>query len=114
MSQTKLLLDANLSWRIIARIADSFPQCEHVFKTDLPQAASDLSIWDYALKHNYCIVTNDEDFYLLSMQKGFPPKIILLRTGNQSTSFLAEILIKHTEEIQQFLNHEEYGILELY
>lgn len=48
------------------------------------------------------------------MQKGFLPKIILLRTGNQSTAFLAEVLIKHAEEIEQFISHEEYGILELY
>jgi predicted nuclease of predicted toxin-antitoxin system len=48
------------------------------------------------------------------MDKGFPPKIILLRTGNQSTKYIAGILSKHKNEIIDFLANEEYGVLEIY
>jgi predicted nuclease of predicted toxin-antitoxin system len=48
------------------------------------------------------------------MSKGFPPKIILLRTGNQSTKYIAGILSKHKTEIVEFVNNDEFGVLEIY
>jgi len=30
---------------------------------------------------NFIIVTNDDDFLNLTNMKGFPPKVVLLRTG---------------------------------
>ena len=50
------------------------------------------------------------------MSKGFPPKIILLKTGNQSTRYIASILIKHKAEISQFITstESEYGVLEIF
>ena len=62
----------------------------------------------------YIIVTNDEDFYEFSVYKGFPPKIIILRTGNTSTQYLSKVLIDHKPEIIQFSASEDLGILEIY
>ena len=44
--------------------------------------ANDIEIWDYALLNNLIIITNDDDFLNLATQKGFPPKVVLLRIGN--------------------------------
>ncbi len=112
----KLLIDANLSWRLVNLLKNNFPEITHVATTGLPQATSDKSIWDYALQNGYSIITSDEDFYLLSISKGFPPKIILLKTGNQSTRYIATILNKHKAEISDFItdNDSEYGVLEIY
>ena len=91
----KLLIDANLSWRLVDLLRSEFTEITHVIHTGLAENAADTTIWNHAHQNNYSILTNDDDFFLLSLSKGFPPKIILLRTGNQSTKYIAEVLTKH-------------------
>jgi predicted nuclease of predicted toxin-antitoxin system len=110
----KLLLDANLSWRLVGLLKSEFPEISHTIYNGFEVDAPDTSIWNFALKNGYNIITNDEDFYLLAMNKGFPPKIVLLKMGNQSTRYIADVLIKHKTEISDFIEHEEYGVLEIY
>lgn len=109
----KLLLDANLSWRLVKRLQSDFPETIHVNQTGLPQPAVDSQIWDFAKAHNYTIVTNDEDYLKLSLSKGFPPKVILLRLGNLSTLFCLNIIISNKKLIELLGNSEEVGIIEI-
>ena len=60
------------------------------------------------------IITNDDDFYHFSNLYGFPPKVILLRTGNQSTNHLGEILEKHIQDIINLSEDTETGLLEIF
>ena len=60
------------------------------------------------------IITNDSDFYKLSVVKGFPPKVVILKTGNQSNQYLGEILIKHVQDINNLYETKEYGLLEIF
>jgi predicted nuclease of predicted toxin-antitoxin system len=85
----------------------------HVENITLPQPAKDSAIWDFAKANNAIIVTNDNDFYKLSILKGFPPKVIILRTGNQSNKYITEILIKHVSDIKNLSESNEYGLLEI-
>lgn len=110
----KLLLDANLSWRLVAILEREFPGIKHIVTAGLNHASSDTTVWNYAKQNDYAIVTNDDDFYFLSLGKNFPPKIILLRTGNQTTKYLGEILLKHKKEILEFGSNPDLGILEIY
>jgi predicted nuclease of predicted toxin-antitoxin system len=110
----KLLLDANISWRLANKLKTHFEDCFHVDFIDLPFPATDTAIWNYARNANLIIVTNDEDFLNFSNIKGFPPKIVLLRTGNQSNSYIEELLIKHKQDIEDLYLSNEYGILELF
>lgn len=111
---TRLLIDANLSYRLVKKLGDIFPDCLHVTKTGLPIPADDRAIWDWAKQNDYVIVTNDEDYYNFSVYLGFPPKVILLRTGNQSTNFIVEILKRHESDILQMYESNDYGILEIF
>jgi len=111
--QIRLLLDANLSWRSVKALSAYFDACNHVDTIGLSVPAQDIEIWAYALKNNFLVVTNDEDFLYLSTIKGFPPKIILLKTGNQSRQFIEQILIEKKEQISTFAASSEYGVLEL-
>jgi predicted nuclease of predicted toxin-antitoxin system len=110
----KLLLDANISWRLVTKLNLHIEECMHVDNTDLPVPAKDIEIWNYALANNFIIVTNDEDFLNLLNIKGFPPKIVLLKTGNQSNNFISNLLIKHFDDINSLSTSPEYGVLELY
>ena len=90
----KLLLDANISWRLTNKLKSHFTGCFHVDHIGLTLPAKDIEIWNYALTNDLIIVSNDNDFLNLADAKGFPPKVILLRTGNQSTKFIEQLLIK--------------------
>lgn len=110
----KLLLDANLSWRLIEVLKEHFSDCFHVDKIGYSVPVTDLQIWNYAKDNDLVIVTNDEDFLNFMDTKGYPPKVVLLRTGNQANSFIISILIKHKQEIESLYESSEYGLLEIY
>lgn len=111
--QTLLLLDANISWRSIDILKKHFDNCFHVDSIGLQVPAKDSQIWEYAKQHQMIIVTNDEDFLHLAAIKGFPPKVILMRTGNQSRKQIEQLLMKMKHQITQFSESNEYGVLEL-
>ena len=110
----KLLLDANLSYRLVKKLSETYSNPTHVTRCGLTQPAKDTEIWQWAKVNNYLIVTNDEDFVNLSVVKGYPPKVIILRTGNQSTSSVAEILINEKINIEKFINQPDIGVVEIY
>ena len=110
----RLLLDANISWRLAKNLKQHFTDCFHVDSILLSVPAKDAEIWQYAKLHGLIIVTNDDDFFDYVQVKGFPPKIILLRTGNQSNDYIEALLIKHKEDIAALYASKEYGILEIF
>jgi predicted nuclease of predicted toxin-antitoxin system len=110
----KLLFDANISRRLTAKLLTHFEDCLHVDYIGLPIPAKDKEIWEYALKNSLIIVTNDNDFLNLVNIKGFPPKVVLLRTGNQSNNFIEQLLIKHKPDIEDLYKSVEYGLLEIF
>jgi predicted nuclease of predicted toxin-antitoxin system len=109
----KLLLDANLSWKLTSRMKTQFLDCVNVEHIGLTVPITDMQIWNYAKKNDFVIVSNDHDFQNLSNSKGFPPKIILLRTGNKSTAYLEQFLLNHRAELEQFYVLAEQGCLEI-
>ncbi|MDR0844332.1 MAG: DUF5615 family PIN-like protein [Tannerella sp.] len=109
----KLLLDANLSWRSVTVLKKHFEDCSHVDCTELKIPAKDMEIWEYAETNDLLIVTNDSDFLNLSTIRGFPPKVILLQTGNLSRKETEDLLIRHKVQIAEFQSTEEYGVLEI-
>jgi len=108
----KLLLDANLSWRLTTVLSDHFGECIHVNKTELPKPAKDTEIWNYAAANGYTVVTQDSDFLNLFETKGFPPKIILLRIGNMDRKMAEEILVQAKSFIFD-LENSDCGLLEI-
>ena len=109
-----LLLDDNLSWRLVRSLQTHFPGTIHVGNSGLIEPASDNAIWDFAKRYTLTIVTNDEDFLYLLMQKGFPPKVVLLKIGNASSNTIANVLIKHKKDIVEMIGSDQLGILEIY
>lgn len=102
----KLLFDQNISYRIINKIIEKFPQAKHVSNFKLNDR-EDINIWEFARNENYVIVTFDSDYYDISLINGCPPKIIWLRTGNLSTNDLAALILVNSEMIISFIMHEE-------
>ncbi len=108
----KLLLDENLSDRIILQITDLYPDSKHVKTLALIQS-EDVLIWEYAKLNNFVIVSKDSDFHQRSLLYGHPPKFIYLRVGNCSTSKIVQILRDSYATISRFEELEQESILVL-
>lgn len=108
----KLLLDENLSDRIISQIVDLYPNSAHV-KTLALIHSEDVLIWEYAKVNDFIIVSKDSDFHQRSLLYGHPPKFIYLRIGNCPTTTIVQILRNNYGIISQFGNTEQESILVL-
>ncbi|MBD2524888.1 DUF5615 family PIN-like protein [Nostoc sp. FACHB-133] len=108
----KLLLDENLSDRIISQIVDLYPDSVHVKTLGLINT-DDVVIWEYAKVHDFVIASKDSDFHQRSLLFGHPPKFIYLRIGNSPTSKIVQILRDNFAIISQFVSSEVESILVL-
>lgn len=108
----KLLLDENLSDRIIKKIIDLYPDSQHVKTLGLTNT-DDALIWEYAKVNNFVIVSKDSDFHQRSLLYGHPPKFIYLRIGNSPTSKIVQILRDNFVTIIEFENNKTQSILVL-
>jgi len=109
----KLLFDQNLSLRLVARLADVFPDPQHVLQCGLDRA-SDHDIWTYARDHECIIVTKDADFNELSALRSFPPKVIWLCLGNCTTTEIEALLRGYQATIQHLCDDPDTGTLALW
>ena len=91
----KLLFDANLSPKLVARLAELFPDSMHVFDTGLARFTSDETIWEYARSQRFVIVTADSDFLRLAHTRGTPPKVVRLENCNYRTERVEHLLRRH-------------------
>lgn len=96
----KLLFDQNLSPSLAHLLGDYFPESTHVSDIGL-DTASDALLWEYARKHDYCIVSKDSDFTDWSLLYGHPPGFVWIRLGNCSTSSIATRLIEKREDVMR-------------
>ncbi|WP_264534688.1 DUF5615 family PIN-like protein [Flavobacterium sp. N1736] len=110
----KLLLDANISWRIVKLIGNDFSDSLHSNVIPVNQPAKDIEIWQFAKQNNFTILTHDDDFEKLLLLKGAPPKVIILKTFNKNTKQIAELLISKKEIIESFISNNDLMILEIY
>lgn len=105
----KLLLDQNLSRKIITQIEDAYPDSCHIASV-LTDSASDRDIWFYAEEHGFAIVTKDDDFEQRSILLGHPPKVIWIRLGNCRTNQIVSLLINSQNTITAFGDDMEKSI----
>jgi predicted nuclease of predicted toxin-antitoxin system len=113
MPNMKLLFDQNISFRILRLLPDSFSDCRQVSSVGLHNR-DDVEIWQYAQRNGFTIVTFDADFFDLSILRGFPPKIVWLRTGNLTTSEIAELIILNYLNIISFINNSDQSCLDIF
>jgi predicted nuclease of predicted toxin-antitoxin system len=107
-----LLLDENVSPRLVGRLAPLFPGTQCVERVpELGAAATDRAIWTYGKSHNLAIVTKDKDFAELFARFGHPPKVILLKIGNARVQALEDHIRQYRGKIAEFLNDPSSGLL---
>lgn len=108
----KLLLDQNLSPRIVGAVAAQYPGSVHVREFDL-QAAEDETIWQFAKERGYVIVSKDSDFRHRAFVRGQPPKVGWVRLGNCTTDDVLDSIVRHREHLAAFEQDEEAAFVSL-
>jgi predicted nuclease of predicted toxin-antitoxin system len=102
----KLLLDENLSPRLVELLADLYPSSAHVHQCGLG-SSDDAAIWEFAKANGFTIVSKDSDFEERSILLGSPPKIILLRTRNSSSKEVESLLRTALPAVVRFIDEDE-------
>lgn len=106
----KLLLDENLSPKLVRRLEDLFPGSSHVHDCGLGNA-DDADIWHYAADGGFTVVSKDADFYDRSVLYGHPPKVIRLRVGNCSTNEIEVLLRNQLRLVAHFEKADDESVL---
>ncbi len=108
----KLLLDENLSRRLVPFLQNAYPGSSQVVLLGM-ESASDREIWQTAKENNFVVVTRDADFEELSVVLGQPPKIIWLKVKNQTRAAILKILIDNLITIEDALIAKDLACVEL-
>ena len=106
----RLLLDENLSERLLPAIVHLFPGSTHVRGLGW-QGAGDARVWDLALEGEFVLLTRDEDFVGMSVLRGAPPKVVWLNVGNARNSAIAKLMQTRASDIEKFIEHDDYTFL---
>ena len=77
----RFLVDAQLPPALARWLATNGHSSEHVADRQL-EAASDTTIWEYALRENATIITKDEDFALRKTLNNTGPAVVWIRLPN--------------------------------
>lgn len=109
----KLLLDQNLSYRLLGSLSKAFPGSAQVGQLMMGDA-DDRAIWEYAKRENYTIVTQDADFHEYSILHGGPPLVIWLKCGNQSNKVILSKLLDNQILIEESQGDSTIWCVEIY
>jgi predicted nuclease of predicted toxin-antitoxin system len=108
----KLLLDENLSRRIVPFLQATFPGSSQIALLGL-EGASDSEIWQYAKTNGFVIVSRDSDFQERSLVAGHPPQVVWLKIPNRSKTIVLNILLDHHTEIEHALIEQNGACVEI-
>lgn len=84
----------------------------HVRDVGLKEA-SDKTIWAWAAKNHHTIVTTDADFAAMSLQTGWPPKVIHLEECDFPFRMIEALLRQNAVRIAEFEKDPDQGLLAL-
>ena len=108
----KLLLDENLSRRLVPFLQHDFPDTTQVVLLGM-ESAPDKDVWQRARDDGFVIVTRDADFQELSLVWRQPPQVIRLKTPNLTRAATLKILIDNREAIADALLTQGLASIEI-
>lgn len=109
----KILLDQNISYHAIRKLAKQFDEIAQIGRLGMAQT-DDAMIWQYARTHRYVLVTFDNYFKERNILSGHPIKIILLKFENTTPDFVIKTIKKNIKAIRSFYEDDNWACLELH
>ena len=108
----KLLLDENLSRRLVPFLQHDYPGSNQVVLLGM-ESASDKEVWQKPKDYGFVILTRNADFQELSLVWGQPPKVIRLKTLNQSRAATLKVLLENKDAITESLITHGLALVEI-
>lgn len=99
----KFIVDAQLPPALARFLTGLGEEAIHVLDAGLLEA-NDSEIWDFALNHDWIIISKDEDFPFRAAMIQSPPRIIWVRVGNCSKQRLIDIFSTYWDSIKAEFN----------
>jgi predicted nuclease of predicted toxin-antitoxin system len=106
----KLLLDENLSRRLVPALQTRFPGSSQVALLGL-ERATDAQICEHAAQHGFVICSKDDDFQRLVAARGYNPRLIHLALGNVSNDTVLAALLAAAERLQRAFDDPGVGVV---
>ena len=105
-----MLLDENLSPKLVARLTSLFPSLIHVRDVGLRQA-DDRLIWEWAREHRHTVVTADSDFLHFAQRLGWPPKVVHLERCDYPARVVESLLRQNAIRIAELERSDTAGTM---
>jgi predicted nuclease of predicted toxin-antitoxin system len=99
----KLLLDENLSRRLVLALQSRFPGSTQVALLGM-EHATDGELCAVAARESFVICSKDDDFYRLVAARGYRPKLVHLALGNVSNERVLSALLAAADAIEAALS----------
>jgi len=106
----KLLLDENLSRRLVPALHSQFPGSNQVPLLGL-ERSTDAQLCDYAALHGFVICSKDDDFQRLVAARDYRPRLIHLAMGNTSNDAVLAALLTAADRLHRAFDDPATGVV---
>ena len=106
----KLLLDENLSRRLVLPLQLAFPGSSQVSLLGL-ERSTDAQLCDHAVQHGFVICSKDDDFQRLVSARGYRPRLIHLAMCNTSNDAVLAALLTAADRLHRAFDDPATGVV---
>ena len=106
----KLLLDENLSRRLLPALQARFPGSSQVALLGL-ERSTDAQLCDYAAQHGFVICSKDDDFQRLLAARNYRPRLIHMAMGNTSNDAVLAALLDAADRLHRAHDDPATGVV---
>jgi predicted nuclease of predicted toxin-antitoxin system len=105
-----LLLDENLSRRLVPALQHRFPGSSQFSLLGL-ERATDQELCDFAAREGFVICSKDDDFHRLVIARNYQPKLVHLAMGNAGNDQILAALNAAAVAIDAALHDGDTGVV---
>lgn len=106
----KLLLDENLSRRLVPALRARWPGSSQVGLLGL-DSATDADLCRFAAEQEFVIVSKDDDFQRLVAARGYRPRLLQVALGNVSNDVILAALLRDADRIDEAFADVSVGVV---
>ena len=106
----KLLLDENLSRRLVPALQTRFAGSSQVALLGL-ERATDAQLCDYAAQHDFVLCSKDDDFHRMVAARGYRPQWVHVALGNASNEAVLAALLSAADRLESALTVSRMGVV---